>query len=426
MRWIRVSFIVFCMSVFVWNAHAVVRDVQLDRHWVKKAQAIVLGTVVEVNYKSSEPTEQQPTPIPHTFVTIQVENIFKGQIELTNDSLTLRFQGGPGEDGRLMVVRGAPLFDAGDRGVFFIEDNSSDIVPLIGWRQGFIRILEGGELILTDLGNDFLLSNDPLLAAQIHPRDILDYTQLASLLISQQRPIDQTLWNNLSPVTRQLIENPGSLANMDPRALTFEMTTKTAAVIQEHPAMQERDPQEIYREILPVRYRAQAHNIAQAMMLRDLNQILMNAFVFGENQFAGIELSERTSALAFVNPAELPYEQALLRNRRILEDAYPNLFLKSLDRTMARGSYIAHPEIMTNTIGDNEFEMFMPQEPEEGEGPQPGAEPVPKGEPVTQSVLFEHLAEMVEVLHTDAELEVLPTVQSARIEEPNALRYSHA
>ncbi|MGR9107226.1 MAG: hypothetical protein ACU843_09880 [Gammaproteobacteria bacterium] len=109
--------------------------------FVQKADLIFEGTVVNVEYRSSDVASQDQVALPHTFVTYQIETPIKGRSEEGN-SLTLRFRGGPDEQGNTLMIPGAPLFEVGDHDMVFVKGNGTDIVPLVGWSHGRFRIVD--------------------------------------------------------------------------------------------------------------------------------------------------------------------------------------------------------------------------------------------------------------------------------------------
>lgn len=74
-----------------------------------------------------------------TRVTFAVERALRGTV---GDSLTLEFIGGQIGDRRL-VVAGTPQFVVGERGVFFVENRTARLCPLLRFGHGRYRITTG-------------------------------------------------------------------------------------------------------------------------------------------------------------------------------------------------------------------------------------------------------------------------------------------
>ena len=75
-----------------------------------------------------------------TWVTFAVERTLRGQVP---ETITLEFVGGAVGERRLEVA-GWPRFEAGDRGVFFVENRQARMCPMVRLRHGRYRILESG------------------------------------------------------------------------------------------------------------------------------------------------------------------------------------------------------------------------------------------------------------------------------------------
>ncbi len=388
------------------TAQAVVLDPLLDRHWVKEAQLIFMGEVVDVEYRSSAPTENSPRPIPHTFVTLVVADVFKGEFP-EKQQVTLRFQGGLSEEEQILRVSGVPLFDEGDRGIFFAERNGEAVSPLVGGRQGWIRIQD--EQVYSDLGYDLLLSDDPVLAARIHPRDIQSYPSFYKRMLAPNHEADLRVWNHLSSETRQLIEEPDSVDQLDPRRLRFLMPEKSSIRYEGQIPLRN-----LLKRMMPEDFRNVARDMTQLMLYRDLNYMLLERNLFRWDDLQEVDLRPETEELMEADPESLPIEQVLLRNRRVLEDVYPTLMVKSLDVNIIKGDYTPREDVLVNEIGEHRLErVIVPPEKEgEDESPNPGPEPLPKGEFMILENFIPHLQRMVEELHLPEELEALQPLSS--------------
>jgi hypothetical protein len=123
----------------------------------KEADFIFHGVVTKVEYRLSDGTPQ----LPHTFVTFQVENLLKGQVN--QQFITLRFIGGPDNEGNFLMVPGVPLFDVGDRDMLFVKGNGQSGCPLVKCEQGRFRIINNQ--VFTDQGRQLLQNNQGKLVA---------------------------------------------------------------------------------------------------------------------------------------------------------------------------------------------------------------------------------------------------------------------
>jgi hypothetical protein len=168
---------------------------------VKKAELVVLGTVSHVSYQSSE----GPTPIPHTYVEIEVEEVLKGSYEGTGAPLTLRFAGGVGRlevplgtlevqdeetgevfyevpaeasidpnlgiayiDDAIFTVSETTLFDVGERTILMVRENGSIQCPLVDCAEGRFRVV--GDFVFAEDGRElFLDQRGDLTAGAPHP-----------------------------------------------------------------------------------------------------------------------------------------------------------------------------------------------------------------------------------------------------------------
>lgn len=147
------------------HASTVTRLGALER--IQRADLIVEGIVMDVASRNSDVTAAQPIGLPHMFVTLAIERVFKGTPG-TGRTLTIRMLGGPDGNGRFMKVAGVPDLRVGDRDILFIQNRDSDICPLVGWEQGRIRLVRdqtydefGQEVWITPQG-DFV-AGEPII-----------------------------------------------------------------------------------------------------------------------------------------------------------------------------------------------------------------------------------------------------------------------
>lgn len=124
---------------------------------VERAELIVQGVVTAVEHRNSDITGPGQVVLPHTFVTIQIEQVFKGA-SANGDRITLRMQGGPDGKGRFLQVIGVPRFSPGDRDILFIHENGASICPIVGWEQGRLRVVRGQ--VYDDFGQETWITPD--------------------------------------------------------------------------------------------------------------------------------------------------------------------------------------------------------------------------------------------------------------------------
>lgn len=112
---------------------------------VDKAEVIFEGNVTEV--KSQWVGEGAERHIV-SYVTFAVKDSLKGE---SGAKYTLRMFGGE-VDGEGMAIADAPKFKVGDEEILFVENNGSQLVPLVGIMHGrfHVRKEAGREVMTTD------------------------------------------------------------------------------------------------------------------------------------------------------------------------------------------------------------------------------------------------------------------------------------
>lgn len=113
---------------------------------VDKAETIFQGNVTEV--KSQWVGEGAQRYIV-SYVTFRVKDSLKGG---PGEKYTLRMFGGE-VDGEGMAVADAPKFAVGDEDILFVENNGSQVVPLVGMMHGRFHVRKdraGREMVTTD------------------------------------------------------------------------------------------------------------------------------------------------------------------------------------------------------------------------------------------------------------------------------------
>ncbi len=107
---------------------------------VREAGLIMYGQVVDIQYRNSEPTKEQPQGLPHTFVTYQVLEVLRG--EVPDKKVTLRIPGGADGQGGVYMVSTAPAFALGQTDVVFVKGGEIDDCQLVECVEGRFRIHE--------------------------------------------------------------------------------------------------------------------------------------------------------------------------------------------------------------------------------------------------------------------------------------------
>ncbi len=127
------------------------------RDRITRAELIVQGVVTRIDHRNSDVAGPEHVRLPHTFVTVRIERLFKGT-SADGDTITLRLEGGPDGQGRFLHVAGVPSFRVGDRDVLFIRRNGTSICPLVAWEQGRVRVIRGE--VYDDFGNELWVTPD--------------------------------------------------------------------------------------------------------------------------------------------------------------------------------------------------------------------------------------------------------------------------
>jgi hypothetical protein len=168
------------------------------------ADAVVQAVVRHIEYRMSAANGSQP-PIPHTFVTFDVERVIRGRVE--PGPLTLRFQGGLFPDGRFFDDPTAPLFDLGERSILLVSRNGELDVPLAGWRFGRLRVVDNR--VYDDFGKPLvLLTRDRVMFGKtVRLAEVADHT-----LGSTGRSFNPRVRELPLPVASLDTADPGSTA----------------------------------------------------------------------------------------------------------------------------------------------------------------------------------------------------------------------
>lgn len=109
-----------------------------------RSDAIVTGTV-----KSVEARMHPEHQFIYTYVTIEVDEVFKGSGQLSGRSIVLEELGGQ-VDRWIHHVESVPRYEEGERVLSFLEDREGDLFRTYGWIQGkfsFELDRQGGEVL---------------------------------------------------------------------------------------------------------------------------------------------------------------------------------------------------------------------------------------------------------------------------------------
>jgi hypothetical protein len=146
----------FDMSEYVRNSGFIFKGRVAEIVYRNSEAVPVLDATGEPVYEEGQPVYVDGSNLPHTFVTYQIEEIYKGSVPRFTDYLTLRFEGGqsevpdpcevgPGGEpvyNDFLLVTDVPLFDFNDRDFLFVKGNEDTHCPLYNWARGRFRILD--------------------------------------------------------------------------------------------------------------------------------------------------------------------------------------------------------------------------------------------------------------------------------------------
>lgn len=109
------------------------------RDLVAQSAAVAYGKVVDIEYRNSEPTREEPRGVPHTFVTYEIAKVFRGYLP---SQITLRIPGGADGNGGAYSVTTAPTFARGEADVLFIPGGEAGDCQLVNCVEGRFRVVE--------------------------------------------------------------------------------------------------------------------------------------------------------------------------------------------------------------------------------------------------------------------------------------------
>ncbi len=105
---------------------------------VRQSSLILHGEVVDIQYRNSEPTKEQPQGLPHTFVTYRVINTLRGKPP--SEKVTLRIPGGADGQGGIYMETTAPVFARRQTDVLFVRGGEIQDCPLVDCVEGRFRV----------------------------------------------------------------------------------------------------------------------------------------------------------------------------------------------------------------------------------------------------------------------------------------------
>lgn len=175
------------------------------RTWADASDAVVLGTVTAIDYRTSLP-QSDGTRLPFTFVTLTIERAWSGAT--AGDSLTLRLAGGPTSDGGLILNSEQPIFQMGDRDVLFVSGNDVGAVPFYKGSFSRLRLIDGAAY--DNEGDGMQLSaTGELGRGDWHELPSLNVVDIGGHLLEQNPDRLE------SPTVAPALSEPGLLAALD-------------------------------------------------------------------------------------------------------------------------------------------------------------------------------------------------------------------
>ena len=111
---------------------------------LRDADLVFEGTVVAIQHRNSDVRGEGDLSLPHTFITFQIERLYKGGVTGSDDgTLTLRFLGGPDGAGGVLRVSHAPKFELGSREILLVQNSESWGIPLVNGNERRFRLVDG-------------------------------------------------------------------------------------------------------------------------------------------------------------------------------------------------------------------------------------------------------------------------------------------
>ena len=133
------AFSVFLTSQTLWAHSAADADAGGLRELMAQSAAVAYGKVVDIQYRNSEPTREEPQGVPHTFVTYEIGKVLRGYLP---GRITLRVPGGADGSGGAHSVTTSPTFARGEADVLFIPGGEPGDCQLVNCVEGRFRVFE--------------------------------------------------------------------------------------------------------------------------------------------------------------------------------------------------------------------------------------------------------------------------------------------
>ncbi len=109
------------------------------RELMAQSAAVAYGKVVDIEYRNSEATREEPKGVPHTFVTYEIGKVFRGYLP---SKITLRIPGGADGSGGVYTETTAPTFARGEADVLFIPGGEPGNCQLVNCVEGRFRVID--------------------------------------------------------------------------------------------------------------------------------------------------------------------------------------------------------------------------------------------------------------------------------------------
>jgi hypothetical protein len=148
-----------------------------------RSELVFEGTVSKIRYGLSRIEKKGDRRVPLTFVTFTVGRVLAGAPSAR--TVTLRFLGGPLENGKVLVASELPAFDVGDRDLLFVAGNGFKACPLVGCAGGRIRLVRG--YAYTDDGAALALAGTELRRGRVHDLQEVDTHTIAGHVFRARR-----------------------------------------------------------------------------------------------------------------------------------------------------------------------------------------------------------------------------------------------
>jgi hypothetical protein len=127
------------------------------KEMINQSELVFSGQVEKIEYALSQPVGSNGVPLPHTFVTYRVDEVFTG--EAPGGVITLRFFGGLDPENMDYITTSlAPQFDIGDQDILFVKGNTKKMCPLVENQKGRFRAIN--KQVYSDTGRSVLLKKN--------------------------------------------------------------------------------------------------------------------------------------------------------------------------------------------------------------------------------------------------------------------------